>query len=249
MTKIPKQNLFDAVQELPYEAFESRITAAMGGVKLPSDISAFKGDIQQVIAELQNDDLSQDIVFRHCLQAAPSYSLGSMGWVPGIQDVDDLWSPLIAEHPLVLPRSDVLDGGNSIHLQYLWDPALEMDDSAAVTYTIYEIKAEAVLWDEELTVSYIGMTSQEVHKRMRAHMSPKAPGNAPLSHRLNYKPCPELIIICYTSDREEAKAIEKDHITSREWVFNKKHTSESGNSVYDQYLLEHDEAKPWSKPH
>ena len=247
MNKTPKQDISEAVQALPYEAFESKIIAALGDVKLPPDISVFKGDIQQVIAELQSDDLSQDIVFRHCLQAAPSHSLGSMGWVPGIQDVEDLWSPLIAEHPLVLPQLDVFDGGNSIHRQYLREPAPEMDDSAALTYTIYEIKAEVVLGGEVLKVSYIGMTGQEVKERMLAHWSLKAPGNAPLSHSLNSGTYYELIIIDTKSDKEEAKAIEKEHITSREWVFNKKHTSESGNSVYDRYIFEY---KPtvWSKP-
>ena len=249
MTKTPQQDLSDAVQMLPYEVFDSGIISVMGGVMPIAGINIVEGQIEQVIAELQGDDLSQDIVFRHCLQAAPSHSLESMGWVPGIQDVEDPWHPLITEHLLVLPQSDVLDGGNSIHRQYLWDPVPEMDDSAALTYTIYEIKTEVVLWGEVLKVSYIGMTGQEVKQRMLAHWSLKAPGNAPLSHSLNSGTDYELIIIDTKSDKEEAKAIEKKVIVAREWVFNKKHTSESGNSVYDQYLLEHDEVTPWKKPH
>lgn len=123
-----------------------------------------------------------------------------------------------------------------------------VQEAGAVTYTVYEIVTKIVLWDKELTVSYIGMTSQEVKRRMIAHKSQKAPGNAPLSHSLNSGAVYELRIIDDTkSDKEEAKAIEKEAIISREWVFNKKHTSKSKNSVYDRYILEY---KPtvWKKP-
>lgn len=124
MTSTPEQDVFDVA--LPYEIFEIRTIAVIGGVKLPVAYVGIvhTGEIQQTVAELQGNDPSCDIVLRHCLEAAPSYSVRSMGWAPDQQGAEALQLQLLAEHPLVLNQLDASGRGNSIHSQYLREYSL-----------------------------------------------------------------------------------------------------------------------------
>ena len=134
MPNTPNQDISDDVPALPYEVFEIRTIAVIGGVKLPvAYVSVVEGEIKQAIAELQIDDSSWDIALRHCLRAASSYSVRSMGWAPDMQGAEYLWRQLIAEHPLVLNQPNASDGGNSIHRQYLREHALEVKNSESET--------------------------------------------------------------------------------------------------------------------
>lgn len=249
MNKTPKQDISDAVQALPYEVFEIRHTYIIGGRKLPVVyvIIARTSEIQQAVAELKGEYSSYETILRYLCKAALVCIVYCMELTPDIQGMEEFRRQLIAECPPVLNQLDAPDGGNGTHYQNLMKHALEVDDSAALTYTVYEIVIKIVLGGKVLKVSYIGMTGQDVLQRMRAHLSQKAPGNGPLSHSLNSGADYELNIIDTKSNRKDAKAIERKHIASREWVFNKQHTSKSRNSVYDQYILEY---KPeiWKKP-
>lgn len=130
------QDITDDVPALPYEVFEIRAIAVIGGIKLPvAYISVVKtGELQQAVAEIQADDPSCDIALRHCLEAAPSsYSVRSLGWAPDLQGAESLRRRLSAEYPLVLNQPGEPDGGNSIHRQYLREHALEAEDSEGET--------------------------------------------------------------------------------------------------------------------
>ena len=124
MSNTPQQAISDAAPALPYEVFEIRTLAVLGGVKLPVAYVGIvqTGGIQQVVADLQGQNPSC-AVLRHCLEAAPSYSVRSMGWAPDQQGAEDLRRQLIAAHPLVLNKIEVPGQVNSIYEHYLREHA------------------------------------------------------------------------------------------------------------------------------
>ena len=134
MPNTPQQALSDAVPVLPYEVFEIRTMAVLSGVKLPVAYVGVvqTGGIQQAVAALQDDDPLCDVVLRHCLASAPSYSVRSMGWAPDQQGAEDLRRQLIAAHPLVLNKIEVPGQGNSIYEHYLREHAPKLPNNISV---------------------------------------------------------------------------------------------------------------------
>ena len=132
MPNTPQQAISDGVQALPYEVFEIRTLAFIGGMKLPVVYLGVvqTGGIQQAVAALQHDDPLCDVVLRHCLAAAPSYSVHSMGWAPDRQGAKDLQRRLIAEHQLVLNEQEASGQDNSIYEHYLREHGLEQQETA-----------------------------------------------------------------------------------------------------------------------
>lgn len=130
MSNTSQQVISAAIQALPYEVFEIRTIAFIGGLKLPVAYLGVvpTGRIQQAVAALQDDDPLCDVVLRHCLAIAPSYSVRSMGWAPDQRSAEDLRRRLIAEHQQVLNKQEASGQENSIYEHYLQEHGLEQQE-------------------------------------------------------------------------------------------------------------------------
>ena len=135
MKNIPKFDIPGDVQVLPYVVFEIGATAIISGRELPFVCIeiAETGEIEQAVAELQEEDSPRGILLRYFLKAASSFNVRFLGFAPDLQGAEDLRRRLLAEYPLALNHVYALDRGASIHHQRLPGLFLEVDDSGGET--------------------------------------------------------------------------------------------------------------------
>ena len=172
MTNTSKQAILDDDTALPYEIYEIRAIAVIDGAKLPVAYVGIvpTGGIQQAVAELQRQDSSCDIVLRHCLAVAPSYSVQSMGWAPDQKRAEERRRQLIAEHPLVLNQLDESGRENSIYHLYLREHGLEAEDSESAIKKCAacgEVKGIDDFWPDFKAEDGLQMSCKACYKEQR----------------------------------------------------------------------------------
>ena len=115
---------------LPYEVYEIRAKAVIGGTVLPVSYigTSLAGDIHQAVTDHLALETTSNIVLWHCLHALPDYSVYSRGEAASKQAAADLVRSLIAARPLVLNEYGTAWAGNSVYRQYLTEQDLEQMD-------------------------------------------------------------------------------------------------------------------------
>ena len=116
-----------ASASLPYEVYEIKAKAVIGGTVLPVSYIGISsaGNTHRAVADHKSLETTSNIVLWHCLQSGSNYSIYPRGEVSSRQSAADLVRSLIAERTLVLNEYGTAWAGNSVYRQYLTEYGLE----------------------------------------------------------------------------------------------------------------------------